>query len=350
MSTPADAPGAPQETVIDVGKIGPTGQCVDKTGWYAFDNETGPFNWRVYNRGGYPGGYPNGPASATPGVIGFGNPDNAEILTEEANFEWAYGLNGAIKGAVPRFLGFEDSYDSQFYYYLYDTSYPWNGPLFGIQYSLNDIPCCPNTTCNDEYSGRPRPCCVPNEHYYSHFYQIRQDSWETTKSKLVLSDESTNAVNESFEIIDTDSPRILFRYTTRDGDFNKGEQINGWNIVSVFYYGDSFKCGLMVLEGDGNDFSYLQTFTSTDGGTCEILAGYGIADKCAFAGVYEFPKRVSYYKVGSLQRHLSPIVLLMRRNLRQLSTIKAVSKRLRSSIADVVTLKTQKLPQLHQKC
>ena len=170
-------------------------------------------------------------------VIGF-NPDNAEILTEAANFEWAYGLNGAIKGAVPRFLGFEDSYDSQFYYYLYDTSYPWNGPLFGIQYALNDIPCCPNTTCNDENSGRPRPCCIPNDHYYSHFYQIRQDSWETTKSKLVLSDESTNAVNESFEIIDTDSPRILFRYTTRDGDFNKGDTINGWNIVSVFYYGD----------------------------------------------------------------------------------------------------------------
>ena len=33
----------------------------------------------------------------------------------------------------------------------------------------------------------------------------------------------------------------------------------------------------------------------------EILAGYGIADKCAFAGVYEFLKRVSYYKVGSLK-------------------------------------------------
>ena len=301
---PADAPGSPKETIIDVGKIGPTGQCVDKTGWYAFDNETGPFNWRVYNRGGQT------PDKGTPGVIGFGNPDNAEILTEAANFEWAYGLNGAIKGAVPRFLGFEDSYDSQFYYYLYDTSYPWNGPLFGIQYALNDIPCCPNTTCNDENSERPRPCCIPNDHYYSHFYQIRQDSWETTKSKLVLSDESTNAVNESFEIIDTDSPRILFRYTTRDGDFNKGEEINGWNIVSVFYYGDKLKCGLMELEGDGNDFSYLQTFTSTDGGTCEILAGYGIADKCAFAGVYEFPKRVSYYKV-----ELSPKALIPNRTL-----------------------------------
>ena len=81
---PADAPGAPQETVIDVGKLGPTGQCIDKTGWYAFDNETGPFNWRVYNRGGQT------PDKGTPGVIGFGNPDNAEILTEAANFEWAW--------------------------------------------------------------------------------------------------------------------------------------------------------------------------------------------------------------------------------------------------------------------
>ena len=307
---PADAPSAPQQQVIDVGRIGPTGQCVDKTGWYEFDDENGPFNWRVYNRGGYPGGYPNGPAGATPGVIGFGNPDNAEIISAEANFEWAYGLNGAIKGAVPRFLGFEDSYDSQFYYYLYDTTYPWNGPLFGIQYELNDIPCCPNTTCNDETSERPRPCCVPNEHFYSHFYQIRQDSWETTKTRCVLTDTSTNGVNESFETIDTDSPRILFRYTTRTGDFNRGEEINGWNIVSVFYYGDQLKCGLMELEGGTNAFTYLQQFTSTDGGTVEILAGYGIANKCAFAGVYEFPKKVSYYKV-----ELSPKALVPNRTL-----------------------------------
>ena len=91
----------------------------------------------------------------------------------------------------------------------------------------------------------------------------------------------------------------MFRITTRTGDFNRGEEINGWNIVSVFYYGDQLKCGLMELEGGTNAFTYLQQFTSTDGGTVEILAGYGIANKCAFAGVYEFPKRVSYYKVGS---------------------------------------------------
>ena len=65
---------------------------------------------------------------------GFGQDGGVEILDPEANFEWLYGLNAAIKAAVPKFLGFEDSYDSQFLYYLYDTSYPWNGPIFGIQY------------------------------------------------------------------------------------------------------------------------------------------------------------------------------------------------------------------------
>jgi hypothetical protein len=290
---PADAPNAPQERVIDVGKLGPTGQCVDKTSWYAFAEDG------VYGRPGY---YR---AASTPGVVGFGNPDNAEKISEEANFEWMYGLNGAIKGAVPRFLGFEDSYDSQFYYYLYDTSYPWNGPLFGIQYALNDIPCCPNA---DDDEGNP--ICVPNEHFYSHFYKIREDSWETTKTRCVLTDASTNAVNESFETIDTDSPRVLFRYTTRSGDFNRGEQLNGWNIVSVLYYGDQLKCGIIELEGSGNTFAYQQQFTSTDGGTCEILAGYGIKDKCAFAGVYEFPKKVAYYKV-----ELSPKALIPNRTL-----------------------------------
>ena len=292
---PGDAPGAPNERVIDIGKLGPTGQCVDKTSWYAFpEDEEDTFSRRNYYRN-----------SGTPGVVGFGNPENVEKTSENANFEWLYGLNGAIKGAVPRFLGFEDSYDSQFYYYLYDTTYPWNGPLFGIQYALNDIPCCPNA---DDEEGNP--ICLPNEHYYSHFYKIREDSWETTKTKIVITDESTNAVNESFETIDTDSPRILFRYLTRDGDFNRGEEINGWNIVSVVYYGDKLKCGLMELEGGSNAFSYLQNFTSTDGGQVEILAGYGIVDKCAFAGVYEFPKRVAYYKV-----ELSPKALIPNRTL-----------------------------------
>ena len=285
------APDSPRKRVIDIGKIGPTGQCIDKSGWYQFPL-TGFFSYRSYRI-----------SSETPGVIGFGNPDNAAIISENANFEWLYGLNGSIKGAVPRYLAFEDSYDSQFLYYLYDTSYPWNGPIFGIQYKLNDIPCCPNAMC----PGDPAvPCCIPNYEHYSHFYQIREDSWQTTRSRITISDVSTQGVNESFVTIDTDSPRILFRYTTRNGDFNKGDTINGWDIAKVLYYGDELTCGTMDLTGTGNGFTYLQQFTSTDGGTIEVLAGYGIGNKAAFAGVYEFPKKISYYKVEINPQHLIP--------------------------------------------
>ena len=286
------APDSPRKRVVDIGKIGPTGQCIDKSGWYQFPL-TGFFSYRSYRI-----------SSQTPGVIGFGNPDNAAVISENANFEWLYGLNGSIKGAVPRYLGFEDSYDSQFLYYLYDTSYPWNGPIFGIQYKLNDIPCCPNAMCP---SGSTMiPCCIPQYEHYSHFYQIREDSWQTTRSRITISDVSTQGVNESFVTIDTDSPRILFRYTTRNGDFNKGDTINGWDIAKVLYYGDELKCGTMDLTGTGSGFTYLQQFTSTDGGTIEVLAGYGIGNKAAFAGVYEFPKKISYYKVEINPQYLIP--------------------------------------------
>ena len=301
-------PSAPKRQYRDIGKIGPTGQCINKRGWYAFEADDQPFNWRVYNRGGYPGGYGNGPSGQTPGVLGFGNPDNAELLDEEANFEWLYGLNGAIKGAVPRFLGFEDSYDSQYYYYLYDTTYPWNGPIFGIQYQLNDVPCCPNTTCNDEYSERPRPCCVPNDHFYSHFYEIREDSWETTKSRISINDISTNGVKEAFLPIATDDRRLLFRYTSTTGSFKRGEVLNGWIITSVVYFGDEMRAGIIELSAGtvGNTFTYNGTITSADGATAIVLAGYGIPNKAAFAGVYEFPKRISYYQVEINPKALIP--------------------------------------------
>jgi len=287
------SPESPRKKVVDIGKIGPTGQCVDKSGWYQFKS-TGIFSYRGYRT-----------MSGTPGVVGFGNPDNASIISANANFEWLYGLNGAIKGAVPRFLSFEDSYDSQFVYYLYDTSYPWNGPIFGIQYLLNNVPCCPNAMIGPP----PTPICNKVENYHSHFYQIRQDSWQTTRTKLTINDLSTYGVNESFVTIDTDSPRIMFRYLTRTGDYNSGEKINGWNITKVLYYGDELKCGVMDLtknDGVGNAFTYLQQFTSTDGGTIQVLAGFGIGNKAAFAGVYEFPKKVSYYKVEINPEHLIP--------------------------------------------
>lgn len=277
-----DAPDAPLKKVIEIGKVGPTGQCIDKSLWYQFQPGFGQYSYWSYRRGGN-----------IPGLIGFGNPANAAIISADANFEWLYGINGAIKGAVPRYLAFEDSYDSQFLYYLYDTSYPWNGPVFGIQYQLTNAACCPDGTGDDG------PTCNEVLGYYSHFYEIREDSWQTTQTNIKIVSDGVR-IDESFSTFDTNTPRILFRYLTRNGDFNKGEKINGWDIVSVLYFGNKLKCGSMELSKAGGSltpFTYKQQFTSSDGGTIEVLAGYGISNKAAFAGVYEFPKKVSYYKV-----------------------------------------------------
>ena len=53
----------------------------------------------------------------------------------------------------------------------------------------------------------------------------------------------------------------------------------------------------MELSGKGNDFTYQQALTSSDGGGIQVLAGYGIKDKGAFFGVYEFPKKITYYRI-----------------------------------------------------
>ena len=307
-----DVPDQPNKTVIDIGKKGPTGQCIDKSGWYAYTfGRQATWNGIVNGMGAWTqfmyeqmrdssGNNVEGP----PCVNGWGNPDNVEALSNDAFFEWSYGLQGAVKAAVPRFLGFEDSYDSQFLYYLYDTSYPWNGPIFSSQYILSNAQCCPNTT---DPEGCPQ--WAPVWTYHSHFYEIREDSWETTKSRITISDQSSVGVKESFFTVDTESKRIFFRYTTRTGDWNSGDQINGWDIVSVYYFGDQLKCGVMEFTqfgAVGQDFTYQQAFTSSDGGEIEVLAGWGIANKVAFTGVYEFPKKVSYWKVQINPKALIP--------------------------------------------
>ena len=294
-----DSPVAPVESVNDGSRIGPTGNGFDRSGWYAYNNNRfgsgrysgGPAysydNYRMFDPVSYPGF--NGANPGTPGLGGWGNGiDGVEILDANANFEWFYGLNGATKAAVPRYLGFEDSYDTQFMYYLYDTTYPWNGPIFSCQYVLNNAPCCPTN------SNQP---CVPSYSFHSHFYEIRQDSWLTSETRIKINDgdEDTNAC---FFEIDTKTKRILFRYTTNNGNaFERGQKLNGWDLTAVYYFGDKLKCGLMELSGNGNDFTYGQSITSETGAGALVMAGRGIPNKAAFCGVYEFPKRISYYKV-----------------------------------------------------
>lgn len=306
---------APVRTIIEGPAIGPTGQCVDKSDWYDYDipGSNSRFTYDAYKKFD-PSSYANyvaestnskGYAPTTPGVASWGNStDGVSITNEDAHFEWFYGLNGAVKAALPRYLGFEDSYDSQFLFYLYDTTFPWNGPIYSIQYTLNNVPCCPNGTIN-----QGEPVCNIIEESKSHFYEIKSDYWETTETRIRVNSGKRD-VNANFYEIDTNTLRILFRYTTRNGDFNRGDQLNGWTISSVYYYGDELKVGVMNLQGSGNTFTYNQAITSSDGGSAVVLAGYGIPNKAAFAGVYEFPKKIAYYKV-----EIDPNALIPNRTL-----------------------------------
>ena len=246
---------SPTDLILDIGKIGPTGQNINKSGWYDYSfgsqatwndivNGMGAWSEFMYRQmRAATGANVEGP----PNINGWGWPDNVDILDNEALFEWSYGLSGAVKGAVPRFLGFEDMYDSQFVFYLYDTTYPWNGPIFSSQYILSNAQCCPNTT---DPEGCPQ--CAPVWTYHSHFYEINSDVWNTTQTKLSIHDASSAGVNESFWTVDTTTPIIFFRYLTRTGDFGPGEKINGWDVVSVYYFGDELKCGIMELTWDNS--------------------------------------------------------------------------------------------------
>ena len=289
---------------------------------YQFDADAGPL--RTYDADGQlvytTNTFRSYRFNGTPSVnkhpdFRWGHPDYCKIKNRDAYFEWIYGKNGAVKGAVPKYLEFHTAYDSQFVYYVYNTSYPWKGPIFSIQYSISDRNLCPNkqvagTTYGSGQGGDdPEDRCVCDENlitksYHSHFYEIREDKWKTTNSSLSLTDFADGTVEQCFKTVDTDSHTILFRYLTggdgtEDTRFNSGDTLNGWVVAETAYFGNSMKCGYMELIGQGRKFETDEQYTvdAPDGATIEIIAGCGIPDRAGFFGVYEFPKQISYYKV-----------------------------------------------------
>jgi hypothetical protein len=86
---------------------------------------------------------------------------------------------------------------------------------------------------------------------------------------------------------------------------SEGDIVNGWRITEHRYMGDEMGTGFIrisrAVEGtDGSVFNYGSTYSSnntTYPASFVALAGYGIAEKCAIFGVYEFKKKVAYYKV-----------------------------------------------------
>ena len=280
----------PKEKIVEIGAIKCTGE-VDRTGWYGYGTwgwygSTNNFSlqdyWRSYGE--------------TPGTTGW-NPENVIALSEDSYFEWFWGKNGAVKAAVPRSLNFHDAFEGQVVYYLYDTSYPWNGPVYGINMITTSAPCCPATYTEDN-------TCVPIWKYHTYNYKIKESAWRTQKSHITVDvPDATPGAKESFWTAGTEDRILFFRYITNTGYFVIGEQINGWLITACRYFGDDMDCGYMELtslqpNGLGNAFVYGQTYTSANGAQVQALAGYGIKDKAAFFGVYEFPKKISYYRIN----------------------------------------------------
>lgn len=233
----------------------------------------------------------------------WGHPDYCPLNNADALFEWFYGKNGAVKAAVPKYLEFHTAFDSQFLYYIYNTEYPWKGPIFSVQYSISDRNHCPNRRIGT--GNRHDDRCVCDEQYvtkeyFSHFYEIRQDKWRTTSTSLTLTNFADGEVEECFKTVDTESHTILFRYISGGLDrYETGDTINGWEIGEYGYFGNELRCGYMELQGQGDVFTAGQQFTpkGRDAARIEILCGYGIGGRAGFFGVYEFPKKLSYYKV-----------------------------------------------------
>ena len=280
--------GAPRskKKIENLGRPKNTGE-VNRSGWYDFDEDSS------FGLGDYLA------LQDPPSQAGWGG-SAVEILSTDAYYEWFYGKNGPVKGSVPRSLNFHDAFEGQFVYYLYDTSYPWNGPVYGINFLTTDAPCL-----DDDQAE-------PTLYYHTYNYTIKETAWVTKKTRIYV-DAPPNQVgaNESFWGTDSEEPRIFFRYTSNTGFFAIGERINGWLITACRYFGDEMNCGYMELtqisnETAGNNFTYNQSFTSTNGGSINVLAGYGIKDKAAFWGVYEFPKRVTYLGVSLKENALIP--------------------------------------------
>jgi len=281
---------------LDIGGPQSTG-LVNRSGWYSWDT-TPPTTYTEIN-------YLKD-KDGVPATSNYGWGFNVGILSTDAYFEWYYGKNAAVKASVPRSLNFHDAFEGQFVFYLYDTTNPWNGPIYGINFFETDAPCLPTTY----QQGTPPP--EPTLTYHTYNYEIDPDVWRTQKTHIFVDAPSGElGANESFWTAGTDDHRIFFRYTTSSGFFLVGERINGWMITACRYFGDEMNCGYMELtqinqEGTGNTFSYGQTFTSDNGGGITVLAGYGIKNKAAFWGVYEFPKQVTYTRVEIDKNALIP--------------------------------------------
>ena len=232
------------------------------------------------------------------------------INDNRANFTFLYGEFGPVKAALPRFLGYKFLYDSQFFYYLYNTSDPWNGPMFGVRLFTDknsEGNCCitPPSGGGGGGGGGGSTCPTTDPWIRRYFYQPRPNTWKTKITRIYTDVTTDSGQDQNILTAGTNDRIVFFRYTAGSFNLVEGDTVNGWRITEHRYMGDELSTGFIrispVTEGtDGGAFNYGSVYSSSNTqfpASFVALAGWGIPDRAAIFGVYEFRKKVSYYKV-----------------------------------------------------
>jgi hypothetical protein len=103
----------------------------------------------------------------------------------------------------------------------------------------------------------------------------------------------------------TDPDRVgvaLMISGTNDGDWSQGsskiavgDTINGWTVSNVKHTDEDFNMHVAYLEEGSNIFTKDTSYTSSNGITITVKAGFGIKDRAALIGRYEFQRKEIQY-------------------------------------------------------
>ena len=78
-----------------------------------------------------------------------------------------------------------------------------------------------------------------------------------------------------------------------------GDTINGWKITDLKHSDDEFNLHVAYLTDGSADFTKDTSYTSSSGLQVRVKAGWGIKDRAAIIGKYEFQRKEIVYVVGN---------------------------------------------------
>jgi hypothetical protein len=102
-----------------------------------------------------------------------------------------------------------------------------------------------------------------------------------------------NRIGISLMISETQD--TLLATTITQNSLPNGSTVNGWTVEGVQFFDEDFNVAYAKLGGNGSNFTKDTTYTSSNGQNIKVLAGYGIKDRAALFGKYEFTEKEIQY-------------------------------------------------------